>query len=306
MFSRSIVAALEGRTSMEYEASVLNLSGTRLDVLVTIALPSAAAPFTVFISVADITSNTRGREALLEAQNALAHATRVSSLGELAVSIAHEVKQPLTGIVSHGQAGLRWLLREQPDLAAIRNSLEQIVEEGKRATSVIEGVRALARNDPPQLSLVNIHELSRQCIGLLATEIEAANIVLVVPLSDEKGFVLADRTQIQQVIINLLLNAIQALSGLQRRKRVLTVATWISDGAANFLVKDSGPGISPEVRDHLFKAFVTSKSGGMGLGLSVCRSIIDRSGGKIWTEAIGVVGAAFRFRLPLALESENE
>jgi PAS domain S-box-containing protein len=299
-YAKSIIAALEGRQSFECEAVMQTINGKRLAVLFTIAFPpEAASRHNFFVVVADMTATTEAQEALHDAQADLAHAMRLTSLGELTASIAHEVNQPLAGIVSNGQAGLRWLLRDAPDLAATRLSLERVVEEGKRAASVIRGIRALARNDPPQRSPLDINEVIEECLGLLSQEIRGAGIDLSMSLSRNLTDVLADRIQIQQVVINLMLNGIQAMKEVEDRPRLLTVKTWAGASGVTVAIEDSGTGIDPGIRQRLFSAFVTNKADGMGMGLSVCRSIVERSGGRIWADGNDGPGAVFHFNLPL-------
>ncbi len=302
-YTESMIAAVEGRQSFECEAVMQTINGKRLAVLFTIAFPpKGVSRENIFMVVADMTATTEAQEALYETQANLAYATRLTSLGELTASIAHEVNQPLAGIVSNGQAGLRWLLRDAPDLAATRTSLERVVEEGKRAAAVIRGIRALTRNDPPQRSLLDINEIIEECVGLLSQEIKVVEIDLMMSLSPDLRKVLADRVQVQQVLINLLLNAIQAMKEIEDWPRLLTVKTWAGVSGLTVAIKDSGTGIDPKIRERLFSAFVTNKSDGMGIGLSVCRSIIERNGGRIWADGNDGPGAVFYFSLPL-LES---
>ncbi len=257
------------------------------------------------VKVLETANDVTAQAALREAQIDLAHAMRLTSLGELTASIAHEVNQPLAGIVSNGQAGLRWLCRDAPDLAAVRTSLESVVREANRAASVITGIRALARNDPPRPSFLDINEIVEECAKLLLQEIRSAEIDLKMSLSCSPASVLADRVQIQQVVINLLLNGIQAMKGIGDHPKLLTVKTWTGAGDVTVAVRDSGPGIDSRIRERLFNAFVTNKSDGMGIGLSVCRSIIERSGGRIWADSEDTLGAAFHFSLPLSERSSH-
>ena len=299
VFAESMVAALEQRASFETEAVLQTVDGKRLDLLFTVAFPSEASlRESIFVAVADITARNRTQAALHQAQVDLAHATRITSLGELTASIAHEVSQPLAGIISNGQAGLRWLQREKPNLAEVASSLENLVDQAKRAGAVIDRVRALARKEQPRLEAVDLNQVVAESIQLLDRELSRNDIVLQQFLAHPLDIVRADRIQIQQVVINLMMNAIQAMAGVVDQPRTLRVTSYVEDGHAIVAVSDVGPGIDPTLRDRLFTAFFTTKTNGMGMGLSVSGSIIDQHGGKIWVTGNGGRGATFRFSLP--------
>jgi PAS domain S-box-containing protein len=245
----------------------------------------------------DIEDLRRTEEALQRAQADLAHVSRVSTLGELTASIAHEVNQPLAGILTNAEASLRWLRRAQPDLGEVLHAVQRIIRDSQRAAEVVNRLRALARKEEPVRYPLNLNELVEESLPLMAHEMGRQRIRVELLLAPHLPSVLADRVQLQQVLINLLINAIQAMSETTGR-RVLAIASQVDDGNVMLAVRDSGLGIDPAAAPDLFKAFVTTKSGGMGMGLSICKSIIDAHGGRIWADADQASGAVFRFTLP--------
>jgi PAS domain S-box-containing protein len=252
----------------------------------------------------DIEDLRQIEEALRHAQAELAHVSRISTLGELTASIAHEVNQPLASIVTNGEACLRWLRRERPDLDEAQQAVERIIREGQRAAQVILRLRALVRKEEPVRRLLNLNDLVEESLPLIAQEVSRQRIKVELSLARQLPMVVADRVQLQQVLINLLINAIQAMVESPGGERVLTISSRFDEaGAVVLAVRDSGPGIDPATAPHLFKAFVTTKADGMGMGLSICKSIIEAHGGRIWasgTETPNEMhGAVFRFTLPV-------
>lgn len=298
VFAEAMIASVEKRLSFEAEAILRTIDGRRLDVLFSTAFPPEATSRDIFfVTLADITARNQAQAALSKAQADLAHAMRLTSLGELAASIAHEVNQPLAGIVSHGQAGLRWLRGDKPNLDAAITSLERLVEEAKRAGNVIAGIRALAKNELPQPERLSLGQTIEDTLTLLEHELKRSRVDLHTHLDKSLLPVRADRVQIQQVIINLVMNAAQAMMKGEDRRLMVTSAT--SRNEAVVTIKDSGPGVDHDLRGRLFTAFTTNRAEGMGLGLSICASIVDRYGGRIWSDYDDENGATFRFSLPL-------
>ena len=231
----------------------------------------------------------------------LAHAARISMLGEMTASIVHEVNQPLTSIVTNAEAGLRWLDRENPDIAEVRAILERIVKNGNRAADVISTMRSLARNAKSQRGVVCINALIEEAALLLRSELTKRQVALKLELASDLPEALVDRTQILQVVVNLALNAAQAMAEGQAWNRTLAIRTRSGEaGRANIEVEDSGPGIDPTVRGRLFESFHTTRETGTGLGLAISRSIIEAHGGAIELESSSHLGARFSFDLPLA------
>jgi C4-dicarboxylate-specific signal transduction histidine kinase len=251
----------------------------------------------------DVTETKLAQEALARSTAELAHVTRVTMLGELAASIAHEVTQPMAAIVTSGGAALRWLNRAQPDIAEAQQSIAQMVRDAKRASEVIARIRAMARKRDSQPATLEVNEIVGETIELVRRELARHRVDVRADLATPSPTVRCDRVQLQQVLINLMMNAAQAMSAVNG-PRVLRVATRESDsdpGYAQIVVQDSGTGISDENARRLFDAFFTTKAEGMGMGLSICRSIIEAHGGRIWAESPDEGGARLLFVLP-----ENE
>lgn len=239
-------------------------------------------PVAVLETNTDITERRRSQEALQKAQAELAHVTRVTTLGELTASIAHEVNQPLAAIVTNGEACLRWLGRAVPDIDEARSAVERMIDDGRRASAVIARMRAFTRKTAPQAAPLGINDVVEDVIPLIRRELDQNRIRLVLDLGEGLPSVTGDRIQLQQVVINLLVNAIQAMTAVAGRPRVLEVRSRM-DGADRVLleISDSGIGIAADETDRLFDPFFTTKPGGMGMGLSICRSIVETHEGRI-------------------------
>ena len=236
----------------------------------------------------------------------LTHMNRVVTLGEMTASIAHEVNQPLSGISSNAEACLRWLDRGTPNLDAARRSVEWIINDCNRAGEVIQRVRALAKRTDIQKAPLHINDIVDEVISLVQREMFDHRVSLRKELASTLPMVFVDRIQLQQVIINLVINGIEAMQAVTDRPRELTIRSC-QDGATQVLVtvKDCGVGISAENADRLFGAFFTTKPSGTGMGLSIGRSIIEAHGGRLWAESNLPHGAAFHFALPLRQEDAS-
>jgi C4-dicarboxylate-specific signal transduction histidine kinase len=254
-------------------------------------------------AIMDVSETRLAQEALHATEVALAHAARVATLGEMSASIAHEVNQPLAGIVTNGEAGLRWLDRKQPELGEVRAAIERTIRDAKRASEVVQRLRALARKVPGQRLPVDLNEVVADSVALLQREIQNHRIVLKTDLAPGLPAVLADRIELQQVVINLMVNGMQAMESVTDRPRHLLVRTYLEVDQAMVAVQDSGGGLQPATMARLFNAFFTTREGGMGLGLSICRSIVEAHGGRIWASTNDGPGATFRFALPLRAET---
>ncbi len=252
---------------------------------------------------ADVTAISRAdhaEEALRKAQIELARATRVTTLGELTASIAHEVNQPLAGIVANAQAGLRWLDRETPDLDRARRSVEWVISDGNRASEVIRRVRALANKSDLEMVPLDVNDVVREVIALMQRELFNHEVSLRTELTPALPMILGDRVQLQQVIINLVMNGIEAMQSVTDRQRELVIRSRQDEKQQVFAsVTDCGVGISAEDADRLFNPFFTTKSSGMGMGLSICRSIMEAHGGRLWVTSNVPHGATFQFTLPV-------
>jgi PAS domain S-box-containing protein len=256
----------------------------------------------------DITATIRAdhaEQALRTAQAELAHVTRVTTLGELTASIAHEVNQPLAAVIANAEACLRWLDRETPDLAKARRSVEWVINDGNRASEVVRRVRALANNTDMEKVPLDLNDVVREAIALVQRELSSHRVSLRTELTPAPPLILGDRVQLQQVVINLVMNGIEAMQTVRDRPRELVIRLRRDETHGMFLsVTDCGVGISAEDTDRLFKAFFTTKSTGMGMGLSICRSIVEAHGGRLSVSGNQGPGATFQFVLPLHQEED--
>jgi len=237
--------------------------------------------------------------AVYEARSQLAHIARVTALGQLTASIAHEVNQPLAAMVINGNASLRWLSANPPNIEEAKQAVERIVKDGTRAGEIITRVRVLAKRNPPQKAWFNINEVIRETVMLTASEIHQNRIALHTDFDDNLPEIFGDRIQVQQVVLNLLLNAIEAMNNTSDGPRELSISSS-NDGTAAVLItiRDTGLGLNPEKLEQLFNAFYTTKTDGMGMGLTISRSIIESHGGRIWATPNEPHGAVFQFTLP--------
>jgi C4-dicarboxylate-specific signal transduction histidine kinase len=236
-------------------------------------------------------------EALREAQADLAHINRLTAMGQLAASITYEVNQPLAAIVNNADACLNWLAAN--NLEEARESAALVVKDGYRAAEIIDRIRALIKKAPPRKDPLGINEAIVEVITLTRSEAVKDGISVRTQLAEGLPLIQGDRVQLQQVILNLILNAVQAMSGVSEKSRELLVSTGQeASGAVLVTVQDSGPGLDPESVARAFDAFYTTKPQGMGIGLAICRSIVEAHGGKLWAIANKDRGATFQFTLP--------
>jgi two-component system sensor kinase FixL len=230
---------------------------------------------------------------------ALAHATRVATLGRLAASIAHEINQPLTAIVINGEVCMQWLDTDVPDLAEVRSAAKRMISDASRAAEIVRRLGALSRKSDPEYRPLNISDLVTETIPLLRSEIASHGAALHLDLHSDVPPIAGDKIQLQQVVINLVVNGIQAMAGIIGRENSLTIRSQRhrSNGALVSVI-DNGTGIDPGHLDTLFDAFFTTKPAGMGMGLSICRSIIEAHGGEVGASNNQDFGATFHFALP--------
>jgi len=259
-----------------------------------------STPYAVCGISTDVTERKRAEEALRRAQAALSHITRVMTIGELTASIAHEVNQPLTGIVTNASACLRWLDGSPPNLYEARESLTRILRDGRRAADVISRIRALVRKAKSEMAPLNINEALQEVVQLIQFELRKNKVKFDVNLDPGLPPVIADRVQFQQVVLNLLINAIEAMAPLEDTGRELRlISRWHEPATVLIAVRDSGIGIGSLPSDELFEAFFTTKSQGMGMGLAISRSIVEAHDGRLWAESNSDRGATFQFILPV-------
>jgi two-component system sensor kinase FixL len=246
----------------------------------------------------DITERKRSQDALERAQTELAHVNRVMTLGELAASIAHEVNQPLTGVVTSAAACLRLLQNDSPDLRELREALQYIINDGMRASEVVQRIRALSKKADPQRVGLDVNDIIREAIRLLQREFSDHHSFVHLELTPTALKVIGDRIQLQQVIINLVMNGLEAMANVIERPRRIVIRSSQSEPDQVLVeIQDVGSGVETQNLDRLFNAFFSTKPNGMGMGLSICRSIIQAHGGKIWASLNPEGGSIFRFTL---------
>ena len=256
--------------------------------------------------VVDLTERKRAGQAARESerqhhemQMQLAHANRVASIGQLSASIAHEVNQPLSGIITNASTCLRMLAADPPNVEGARETARRTIRDGNRASDVITRLRALFAKKDAATEPVDLNEAAREVIALSLSELQRSRVILRAELADDLPPVTGDRVQLQQVILNLLRNASDAMSGVDDRPRQLVIRTERDEGdRVRLTVQDAGVGFDPQAADRLFEAFYTTKSGGMGIGLSVSRSIIESHQGRLWAAPNDGPGATFSFSIP--------
>jgi PAS domain S-box-containing protein len=250
-------------------------------------------------TVMDITERRYAEEALRNTQAELARVARLTTMGELAASLSHEINQPLGAIVAHGAAGLRWLNRGEPDLDEARETFSRIVNDAQRASGVIRGLRALTKKSGPQVAKFDINDAIQEVLTVTRSELQRHGVVLRTDPSANGWPVFGDRVQLQQVLLNLIMNAVESMSTVTDRPRMLTITSEpIEPKGLLVAVEDTGTGLDPALADRIFDSFVTTKPEGMGMGLSICRSIIDAHGGRISASPLVPYGTVFRFTVP--------
>lgn len=250
---------------------------------------------------AEIAERKRAEDAYNEAQSELARVTRLSALGALAASISHEINQPLAAVVTNADACAIWLGADPPDLVEARSAIESIVQEGTRASQVVKHVRAMFTNAPPERTSLDLNDLIVQVCGLMRGQAMRNHAEVLTELAAGLPAIFGDRIQLQQVLMNLILNGIEAMSAVEGRQRRIMIRSEMS-GANEILVhlQDSGSGISEKDVNRIFDAFFTTKAQGMGMGLSICHSVIEAHGGRLWATANDDFGATLHFSLPAA------
>ena len=301
------VAQLEASgTTQPHEKEYFRKDGTRVPVLVGAAAFEGRSVEGVGF-VLDLTDRKRAERAYTQAQMELAHANRVATMGQLSASIAHEISQPIGAALSYANAASHWLAAQPPNLEEVRRDLGFIVESGVRASEVIDRIRALVKKAPPRKDRLEINEAILEVIELARNEMAKNGISVRTQLVDTLPAIQGDRVQLQQVILNLLINAAEAMSGMSEGPRELLISTAKTESEGVLVaVRDSGPGLAPESVDRLFESFYTTKPGGLGMGLSICRSIIEAHHGRLWATANTPHGAVFQFTLPPHSDGEKQ
>lgn len=253
----------------------------------------------------DIDDRRRAEAALQAANDRLARASQVASLVELSASIAHEVNQPIAAALANAQAALRWLGRDPPDLSEVREALDDVVKDGTRAGNVIDRIRSLFKNAPPSLENLDITEALTEIVALSRGKALKNGVSLQVQLSEGLPTVRGDRVQLQQVMLNLITNAIEAVSDVDDGNRNVRITAGRDDDNVFVTVQDSGPGLTQATLERVFEPFYTTKPSGLGVGLSICRSIIEAHSGALWATNAEKSGAVFSFTVPMSMSAKS-
>ena len=297
--ARVIIAHFEGKRNYIEELKVRAFDGRILDVLFLVTFPAAIErQDTTLISMLDITDRLRMENELRQLQADFAHAARVSTLGELAASIAHEVKQPLSAIVMNGETSLRWLSRDDPNVPKVAQLAKKMVASASHASAIIERVQSMAKKQDAVHAPLEINELVEEAMLFVRHESNEKEIEIVLDLACGLPQIVGDKIQLHQIVVNLLVNAIQAIDQGRAAKRHIVLRTSPDAGGVALDIRDSGPGIAEADLEHVFTGFFTTRIGGMGMGLTICKSIITAHGGTIEASNHADGGACFRVVLP--------
>lgn len=293
------VPALRMTGSLQpFEKEFFRKDGSRVPVLIGVATFEEGGDQGVAF-VIDLTERKLAADALRTLQMELAHANRLATMGQLAASIAHEVNQPIGAARNNAHAALRFLLRESPDLDEVREALQCVVSDTYRASDIIGGIRDQVKKVPPRMESVDLRSAIVEVIALIRGELSKHRVTVETLMGDDLPPARADRVQLQQVILNLTLNAIEAMAGIEGDRRLTISARSTAVDGLLVAIADCGPGIAAQDRERIFDSFFTTKAGGVGIGLSICRSIIDAHAGRLWADAQEPSGAVLRFTLPI-------
>ncbi|MGY8663357.1 ATP-binding protein [Bradyrhizobium sp. UFLA05-109] len=300
---RVMVAHFEGRRNFVEQTRILAFDGSIIDVLFTVTYPVPPEQVdNTFITMLDISERLNAEQQLRKLQADFSHAGRIATLGELATSIAHEVNQPLTAIVTNGETSLRWLARPDPNIEKVNQLTSRIVSNARRASEIIHRIRGMAAKHEPEIRLLDFNEAVEEAILFIRHDIDSKSIALSTAFDFNRPQVMGDRIQLQQVVINLLVNSVQAVVQSGQPVRRIDIQTRLEkEEAVVFSVLDNGPGVPEAYLGHIFDSFFSTKDNGLGIGLAICHSIITAHGGSISGINRPNGGAHFRFTLPLPM-----
>jgi PAS domain S-box-containing protein len=309
-FREAIETAEREKAEFELEYRIVHPGGEIRDIhAVGHTVLGASGDLVEFVgTVIDVTERKRAeeeRERLRRALADLAHVNRVTTMGELTASLAHEVNQPIAAAVTNANTCLRWLTRDQPDLEEAREAALRIVKDGTRAADIISRIRLLFKKGTPQRDLVDVNDIIREMIVLLRGEATRHNISVQPDLATDLPEVMGDRVQLQQVLMNLIINSIEAMKGANGKREMVIKSQRPKDGRLLVSVSDTGVGLPPQKASQIFNAFFTTKPDGTGMGLSISRSIIESHGGRLWATENSGRGATFHLTLPTNIEAHE-
>ena len=298
LFQQTTELASRDGKDFAFEYRILFPDGAVKHLQITAHRSSAEAdePLEFVGAIMDVTERKRSEDALDRMRLNLAHVSRVSTLGQMAASIAHEINQPLAAIMINGNASLRWLASEPPNLYEAREATHRLVRDGQRAGDVITRLRSLFRRDGSAKERIGMSEIVREVVAITRAEVQKGGATIRTQMAEDLPPVTGDRVQLQQLVLNLIMNAVEAMSGVQDRRREIVITTGPGEGGEVLVaVRDSGVGLDPEEQDKIFDAFYTTKRTGMGMGLAISRSIVEHHGGRLWAQPNDGPGATFLF-----------
>ncbi|MFL9899398.1 PAS domain S-box protein [Paraburkholderia fungorum] len=306
LFEEKVVNARSLAAEFDIEHRLLFPDGRIKHLHVVGRIADGQPDYRKFIgAVMDVTRAKQTEEQLRHAQSELERVSRVTALGELSASIAHEVGQPLSAIVTHGEACLRWLHRQPPDMEEIEGCVNQMTDQGNRAAEIVQRVRKLMKGEPPDRAPIAINDVVEDAIALIRRDIERQGGSLTRRLARELPLILGDRVQLQQVLVNLIINALQSMASVDGRRELIVQSRLDPEGNVVVAVRDSGAGIQEANLPQLFEPFFTTRSSGMGMGLAISSSIVEAHRGQIWASNNPEGGATFSFSLPPAMKEEE-
>lgn len=305
-WNRNLLAYLQGADSFETETVMLRADGSTIAVLLSCAFPKQREDqVIVIVGIVDISARVSKEQELARVQAHLAHAARVATLGELMASIAHEVNQPLAAILANGNAAVRWLRRPEPDIGEALAALARMISEGARASEVIARTRRMAIKGEETRAPLSISEMIEDAVEITQRQVASLGASLSSSFAADLPDIVGDRIQLQQVVINLIVNAAQAMAPLTDRPRDIVIRTSRVDGDIAIEVADSGPGLGAAACEQVFDAFYSTKADGMGMGLSIARTIVRAHGGSITATSPAGGGTCFRIVLPISAEKAS-
>lgn len=296
-----MIGRFNGQASHEEITKIETFDGRVLDVRMSVTYPKVLAELDVTIfSFEDVTDRMSMEAEIRQLQADFTHAARISTLGELTTSIAHEINQPLAAIVTNAETSLRWLSRDDPNVEKVKALTARIAASGRRASDIVQHIRGMASKRQPERVATDLNEIVQESLIFIRHEIESQSIGITTDLARALPNTMADRIQLQQVVVNLLINSVQAVEAQGTGTREIYIGTSLTEsGALAFTLRDTGPGISPDDLDRIFEGFFTTKEAGMGIGLAICQSIISEHGGVIAASNHPDGGAQFRFEIPV-------